>query len=166
MRVPQYLAEQHVCFETLVHPPAFTAQKRARFLRIPGRHVIKSVVLMSGRGPVLAVLPATKHVDLAKARAALAADVRLATEEELADVFRDCERGALTPFGSLYGLTTLLDAAVPSEDLVAFEAQRHGVAIRMRCRDYELLEHPRRVSLAAEPCPARPEPRRADYGAL
>ena len=149
MRVPQYLADQHVCFETLAHPPAFTAQKRARFLRIPGRHVIKSVVLMSGRGPVLAVLPATRQVDLAKVAVALGVTVRLATEEELVDVFRDCERGALTPFGSLYGLTTLLDDSVPSDDLIVFEAQRHGVAIRMRCRDYEMLEHPRRVPLAA-----------------
>jgi hypothetical protein len=36
----------------------------------------------------------------------------------------------------------------------------------MRCRDYELLEHPRRVSLAAESRATGPEPRRADYGAL
>jgi Ala-tRNA(Pro) deacylase len=166
MRVPQYLADQHVRFETLAHPPAFTAQRRAHFLRIPGRHVIKSVVLMSGRGAVLAVLPATKHVDLAKAAAALAADVRLATEDELIDVFRDCERGALTPFGSLYGLTTLLDDGVLADDLIAFEAQRHGLAIRMRCRDYELLEHPRRVALAADPHCVRLQRRRADHGAL
>jgi Ala-tRNA(Pro) deacylase len=166
MRVPQYLADQHVRFETLAHPPAFTAHRRAHVLRIPGRHVVKSVVLMSGRGPVLAVLPATRHVDLAKVAAALACDVRLATEEELIDVFRDCERGALTPFGSLYGLTTLLDDAVPAEDLIAFEAQRHGLAIRMRCRDYELLEHPRRVPLAAEPCATRLQRHGADHGAL
>lgn len=150
MRVPQFLADQQVAFETLVHPPAFTAQKRARFLHIPGRHVIKSVVLMTGRGPMLAVLPAPKHVDLARLAQALETEVRLATEDELSELFRDCERGALTPFGRLYGLTTLLDATLKPDDLIVFEAQRHGLAIRMRCGDFVKLEQPRRMRLAAE----------------
>jgi Ala-tRNA(Pro) deacylase len=151
MRVPQFLADEHVVFETLVHPPAFTAQKRARFLHIPGRQVVKSVVLMTPRGPVLAVLPAPERVDLVKVAAVLECAVRLASEEEIVELFRDCERGALTPFGRLYGLSTLLDDGLAPDDLIVFEAQRHGVAVRMRCRDYERLEQPRRLALAARP---------------
>src|SRR4051812_40736647 len=45
MRVPLLLAEHHVPFETLHHAPAFTAQRRAHFLRIPGRQLVKSVLL-------------------------------------------------------------------------------------------------------------------------
>jgi Ala-tRNA(Pro) deacylase len=148
MLVPQFLADQHVAFETLVHPPAFTAQKRARVLHIPGRHVIKAVVLITGRGTMLAVLPAPLHVDLGKVAAALETEVRLASEDDVAEVFRDCERGALAPFGRLYGVTTLLDDSVAPEDFIVFEAQRHGLAIRMRCGDFELLEEPRRMALS------------------
>jgi len=149
MFVSQFLADQHVTFETLVHPPAFTAQKRARFLHIPGRHVVKGVVLLTGRGPVLAVLAAPRHVDLVKVARALETEVRLASEAELIELFSDCERGALTPFGRHYGLITLLDAAIAPDDLIVFEAQSHGLAIRMRCRDYERLEQPRRLPLSA-----------------
>jgi Ala-tRNA(Pro) deacylase len=149
MLVPQFLADQQVAFETLVHPPAFTAQKRARVLHIPGRHVIKAVVLITGRGTMLAVLPAPLHVDLAKVAVALETEVRLASEDDVVDVFRDCERGALTPFGRLYGLTTLLDLSLAPQDYIVFEAQRHGVAIRMRCCDFELLEQPRRMALSS-----------------
>jgi len=63
MRAPAFLAEQRVVFETIVHPPAFTAQKRARSLRVSGSHVAKSVLLHGPRGYLLAVLPATQQVD-------------------------------------------------------------------------------------------------------
>jgi Ala-tRNA(Pro) deacylase len=156
MFLSQFLADQQVAFETMIHPPAFTAQKRAKFLHISGREVVKSVVLMTGRGPVLAVLPAAWRVDLDRVRQGLETEVRLASEGEVIALFRDCERGALTPFGRLYGLSTILEAAIAADTLIVFEAQSHGIAIRMRCRDFELLEQPRRLAFAA----SAPERRR------
>lgn len=159
MFLSQFLTDQHVAFETMVHPPAFTAQKRARVLHISGWQVVKSVVLISGRGPLLAVLPAAWRVDLRRVAEALDTAVRLASEDEVIELFRDCERGALAPFGRLYGLTTLLEDALTPEAHIVFEAQSHGVAIRMRCRDFELLERPQRLAFAA--LDRRPRRRRA-----
>ncbi|MCI0683072.1 MAG: YbaK/EbsC family protein [Gemmataceae bacterium] len=150
MFLSQFLADQHVAFETMLHPPAFTAQKLAKFLHIPGRQVVKCVVLITAAGPVLAVLPAPWRVNLDRVRHGLRTDVRLAGEAEVIELFRDCERGSLTPFGRLYGLTTILEAALAPETLIVFEAQSHGVAIRMRCRDFEMLEQPRRLAFAEE----------------
>src|SRR6202140_1927041 len=82
MRVSQFLEEQHVSFETVLHPPAFTAQKRARFLHIPGRQVIKCVLLASGSGFILAILRAIDHVDLEILAKYLGAPVRLADEDD------------------------------------------------------------------------------------
>ena len=109
MFLSQFLTDQRVAFETMLHPPAFTAQKRAKFLHIPGRQVVKCVVLFSGEEPMLAVLPAPWRVDLRRVCLAMGAEVRLASEAEVIGLFRDCERGALTPFGRLYGLTTILE---------------------------------------------------------
>src|SRR5437879_4061425 len=108
MRVSEFLEEQHIAFETVLHPPAFTAQKRARFLHVPGRQVIKCVLLAKGTGFILAILRAIDHVDLESLGSQVGTPVLLADEDDLADRFRDCERGAVTPFGSLYGLWTLL----------------------------------------------------------
>jgi Ala-tRNA(Pro) deacylase len=148
MRLAQFLEEQHVAFETVLHPPAFTAQKRARFLHIPGRHVIKCVLLASGTGFILAILRSIDHVDLAILGKYLGAPVRLANEDDLADRFPDCERGAVTPFGSVYGLWTLLEESIHPEDLILFEAQQHCMAIRMKCRDFEMVEKPTRCRFA------------------
>lgn len=148
MRVAQFLMDQHVAFETMLHPPAYTAQKRAKFLHIPGRHVIKCVLLASDGGFFLAVLPGTQQVDLEALVSRLGVAVRLASEREIAEHFRDCEYGALTPFGSLYGFPTLLEDAIDPDSLIVFEAQRHAVAIRMLCRDFEMLERPTRCRFA------------------
>jgi Ala-tRNA(Pro) deacylase len=148
MRVPFFLTEQQVPYETLLHPPAFTAQKRAHYLHVPGRLLAKSVLLAGPRDYLLAVLPATHRVDTAAVGRELGGAFRLADNREMAEVFRDCEWGALAPFGTLYGLSTILDDAIDAEAWIVFEAQVHAVAIRMRCRDFERLERPRRFHFA------------------
>jgi Ala-tRNA(Pro) deacylase len=148
MRVPAFLAEQQVVFDTIYHPPAFTAQKRAKYLHVPGKRLVKSVLLRGPSAYFLAVLPATAQVDLLRLERVMEGAVRLAEREEVAEVFRDCEWGVLTPFGSLYGLATLLEDGIDPEAIIVFEAHTHGEAIRMRCRDFELLEAPRRLRFA------------------
>ncbi len=154
MRVPQFLIDQEVRFETVLHPPSFTAQKLAKHLHVSGRQVTKSVLLASDKAYYLAVLPAAMRVDLAAISEQLGVAVRLAGEHEVVRLFSDCEWGAVTPFGHLYGLTTLLDASIAPDSMMVFEAGRHVEAIRMTCRDFERLERPRRFAFA-RPMPCR-----------
>jgi Ala-tRNA(Pro) deacylase len=151
MRVTNYLADQHIAFETVLHPPAFTASKRARFLHVPGKLLAKSVLLRGPRSYLLAIVPATEYVDLEAVAGLAGGRVRLATDGEIAEVFRDCEWGVLTPFGSLYGISTLLDSSFDPEVMLVFEAHLHSLAIRLRCWDFERLEQPRRLRLCLPP---------------
>jgi Ala-tRNA(Pro) deacylase len=148
MRVLQFLSGQRVSFEPLTHPPAFTAQKRAKYLKIPGKQVAKTVLLAGPEGYLLAVLPATHHVDTEILARWLGGPVRLAEDAEIGQVFSDCEWGVVEPFGTLYGLTTILDESLTPDSWIVFEAHTHAEAIRMRCSDFERLEHPRRLGFA------------------
>jgi len=148
MRVPEFLSERSVPFETLLHPPAYTAQKRARFLHLPGRQVAKAVLLHGPDGFVLAVVPATHHIDTERIADVLGGSVRLADDDEIAKVFCDCEWGVVPPFGTLYGLPVLLDESITPDTLMVFETTTHAEAVRMLCRDFERLERPRRLALA------------------
>src|SRR5262249_21645522 len=96
-------------------------------------------------GYFLAIVPATHQVDTPALAALLGVPVRLAGDEEIARVFRDCEWGVVPPFGHLYGLSTVIDDAVDPDALIIFEWHTHGEAIRLRTRDYERLERPRRL---------------------
>jgi Ala-tRNA(Pro) deacylase len=148
MRVSHFLNEQQVPFETIVHAPAFTAQKRAHVLHLPGKQVAKAVLLAGPKAYVLAILPATHQVDTEALSIALGGPVRLAEARDVTDVFPDCEWGAVPPFGALYGLETVLDESLDVDAQIVFEGHTHGEAIRLRCRDFERLERPRRLRFA------------------
>lgn len=148
MRVADFLADQQVSCEYLLHPPAFTAQKRAKYLHVSGGRVGKCVLLRGPAGLLLAVLPASHRVDLGTLSEALGGPVRLASGRELAAAFGDCEWGVASPFGRLYGLETLLEESIPPEATLVFETHSHMEAVRIRCADFERLERPRRLHFA------------------
>jgi Ala-tRNA(Pro) deacylase len=148
MRLAQFLAEHQIVFETIYHPPAFTAQKRAKYLHVPGKQVAKAVLLAGPEEFFLAILPATAHVDTDVLARVLGGSVRIASDREVATMFRDCEWGVVPPFGTLYGLSTVIDASLDRDSLLVFEGHTHAEAIRMRCRDYEKLERPVRLAIA------------------
>lgn len=147
MRVTQYLSDQQISFEEMLHPPTYTSQKLARSLHISGRQVVKSVLLRGPGGFFIAVLPAAQRIDLSRLSAEMGS-CRLATEEELHERLGDCEWGAMMPFGRLYGMATILEASIPLDTTIVFEAQRHAVAIKMQCGDYARLERPSRLRFA------------------
>jgi Ala-tRNA(Pro) deacylase len=143
MRIDQVLSNRQIPFELLHHRPAYTANRVAQVLHIPGKDVAKTVLLRAGRGYVLAVLPATHRLDVDRVRQELREDfVEMAGEPEMDDLFPDCERGAIPPFGSMYHLPTIVDESLAQDDEIVFEAQTHEDAIRMSFRDYDAVEHP------------------------
>ena len=148
MRVADFLAERQIAFETIMHPPAFTAQKRAKYLHVPGQQVAKSVLLAGPRGVFLAILPATLHIDTDTLSRHVGGPVRLATDDEIAGVFRDCEWGVVAPFGTLYGLATVMDETLSLDALLVFDGNSHAEAIRMLGRDFEKLERPQRLAFS------------------
>jgi len=147
MRVPQYLTDHHVAFETLcIHQPT-PRKKRAHFLHIrAGKwprafswRVPKDMFWRCCRLPIRSILMRSLTLG------GRSPSGRRGNRRPL----RDCEWGALAPFGTLYGITTtLLDESLNADTLMVFESQRHALAIRMRCGDYEALEHPRRFCFA------------------
>jgi Ala-tRNA(Pro) deacylase len=143
----------------LPHPPAYTAHKRAKYLGLSGRHVAKCVLLAGPTGYLLAVLPATHQVDTTLLAERLGGPVRLANDHEIADVFRDCEWGVVPPFGARYGIATLLDDIIKPDDMIVLETHTRFEAVRLRCREFERVEKPRRLRFARRPPTDPREPR-------
>jgi len=149
MKLDDFLTNRRVPFQRLVHQPVYTANRVAQALHVPGREMAKSVLLRTGHGYVLAVLPATHHVNLEDVGECLGEErVEMASEADMDKLFPDCERGAMPPFGSMYQLPTLVDDALAEDEEIVFEGQNHSEAIRMTYRDFEEVEHPRRGHFA------------------
>src|SRR5262245_510566 len=101
MRVADFLTDHEIPFERLWHPPAYSAQKRAHYLGVPGKSVAKAVLLRGRGGFFVAVLPATRQVDLGALAQEVEGPVRLATDREVTSAFTNCEDGVTPPFGSI-----------------------------------------------------------------
>src|SRR5690606_18754923 len=54
----------------------------------------------------------------------------------------DTEVGALPPFGSMSGITTIMDKKLQGMSELIFEGNRHDEAVRMSFAEYERLEKP------------------------
>lgn len=133
----QFLHEAHVPYSVVPHRPAFTAQEDAAAVHVPGRDWAKVVVCIIDGRPVEAVVPAPLAVNLADlVDLAGGTEIRLATEEELARLFPDCEPGAMPPFGPLYGQQVFVDVELAGEPQLVFDAGSHVEAIVMRWPDF------------------------------
>jgi len=143
MNVQQFLQDRHIPFRALAHAPTYDAQHLADVMDVPGREVAKTVLLRADDGFALAVLPATRTVNMAAAAGALGAQhVELASEGECGERFADCELGALPPFGSQYGLRVMMDRSLLEDDEIVFEGNSHREALRMKLKDYQTIEQP------------------------
>ncbi len=142
-RLEQYLREQQVEYTHHTHPPTYTARETARAEHIPEHRFAKAVVFSSEEGYAMAVLPADYVVDLQELRAALGLQrVRLATEAELAELFADCELGAMPPLGNLYQMPTYLESSLLEEEVIGFHAGTHRDVVYMRMADFRRLTEP------------------------
>lgn len=145
MKVQTFLHDRHVNFEMLRHDETFDSQHLAEAIHVSGRRVAKTVLLRMDHGYqyAVAILPATHLIDLDAVGQILGgAKMELATELEIAQCCPDCEMGVLPPFGSMYGLETIMDESLRDAPQLVFEGNTHQEAIRMAGEDFIRLEHP------------------------
>jgi len=151
-RLRSFLDSHQAEYSTTTHSKAFTAREVAVAEHLPAREVAKTVVVFGDGEYHMIVIPANKLVDFQEVRLALGlSQVRLATEDELAKLFPDCELGAMPPVGGVYGFAVYLDSSLAAEDTIAFNGGTHREVIHMRTADYRRLAQPTIVSLAREP---------------
>jgi Ala-tRNA(Pro) deacylase len=116
----------------------------AQSAHVSGNHVAKGVMMRAGDDYLLAVLPASRHIDMARLSRSLGCDVRLLTEAEAAMSFPDCEFGAIPPLGEAYGLATIVDDAILCDGMmddeeIFFEGGDHRTLIAIEARDWRRM---------------------------
>src|SRR6056297_1040663 len=142
-KLTDYLDENGKKYVIVKHSEAFTAQEVAASAHIPGKDMVKSVMVKADGDIKMVVLPSTHDVDFNSIREALSADeVELASEEEFENLFPDSELGAMPPFGNFYDIDTLVAESLTGDDIIAFNAGNHKEVIKMAYSDYEELVQP------------------------
>lgn len=139
MTVRQYLADNHIKFDTLTHPETPSMSRTAQACHVSGDCVAKAVVVKNEDSFVLAVIPASRHLRLAKLRERLRRPCGLATEAEITTLFPDCEVGAVPAVGDAYGLETLVDESLDDQSDIYFEGGDHRTLVHITSAQFRTL---------------------------
>ena len=151
-RICDFLAGSGMSYSVATHARAYTAQQVAEASHVPGTYMAKTVIVWIDDQLAMAVIPATRSLDLNALRSQTGArHVRLADESEFVNLFTDCQLGTAPPFGNLFGMRTLVDLKLALQDSIAFNAGTHTEVIRMRYGDYSSLVRPLVLHISAEP---------------
>ena len=124
--IHNYLLQKGIEYDVIRHARALTAEEIAHTAHIPAKEIAKTVVLRIDGILALAVLHANERVDLERLGEYLGTnDIQLCSEEELEELFPDCELGAMPPFGDLYRMPVIVSESVASSDRIVCNAGTH-----------------------------------------
>ncbi|MGP1676667.1 MAG: aminoacyl-tRNA deacylase [Burkholderiales bacterium] len=151
MKLSDYLKANQVEYEVLNHSHSGNSMQTARASNVPAHCVAKAVVLEDDTHTVMAVLPASRRLQLRELQASSGPALRLATEAELKGLFVDCEPGAVPPVGVVYGMETILDDSLMEQPETYFEAGDHETLVHMKTRDFiDLMKGARHMAFSAQ----------------
>lgn len=143
VKLKKFLDEEQVKYQVIHHSLAYTALEIAQAAKISGYEIAKTVMLNADGKMIMVVLPARYKLDLDLVKKACRAHLlSIATEQEFAEYFPDCEIGAMPPFGHLYHLPVFAAKELAEDQNIAFNAGSHLEVIKMAYADYEKLEKP------------------------
>ena len=142
-KLKQFLMQQKIKAKVLKHEKAYTAQEVAAAQHVPGKQMVKSVLVKTNKGFILAVLPAIHLIDFAKLKkVAKVSQVSLGNEKDIAKAMPGFEVGAAPPFGALFELPMVVDKALSEDVEIVFNAGTHTDSIKMRYADYAKVVKP------------------------
>jgi Ala-tRNA(Pro) deacylase len=142
-KLKEYLDKNEAVYKVSTHQEVYTAQEVAATLHVPGKDIVKVVIVKTEGKFIMAVLPADHKVNVDKLRTVLRdPEARLATEGEFKGLFPDCDVGAMPPFGNLYNVGVYVDKSLAEDEEIVFQAGSHVETVKMKYRDFDRLVGP------------------------
>lgn len=142
-RIEQLLRDAGVPYQITEHEAVFTSDEAARVRGTRPEEGAKALVVKADADRYYhVVISGNLRVDNARLRQIVGTRrVRFANDEELLNL-TGCVRGAVPPFGNLFGLPVLMDESLQRCDQIAFNAGSNTVSIVMRREDFERIVQP------------------------
>jgi Ala-tRNA(Pro) deacylase len=139
LTLKQYLEDHKIDYEVMSHKKTGCSSLTAEASHVPGDCLAKGVILRKDGGYLMAIVPASRHVALAEVGHRLDQPVGLASEEEIAELFPDCEAGAVPAMAEAYGLECMVDESLDELKDVYIEGGDHRSVVHLKGRQFRKL---------------------------
>jgi Ala-tRNA(Pro) deacylase len=137
--VQNYLKENSIKYDILHHAYTSTSMGTAQSSGISGEAIAKSVVLEDDDGYIMAVIPATHHIELGQLGHQLHRHLGLATERELSELFNDCDLGAIPAIGQAYDMDVVVEDSLLNRADIYFESGDHTDLIHITGQEFQRI---------------------------
>jgi Ala-tRNA(Pro) deacylase len=139
-----YLEENRVRYEVGYHERVYTSQEIAAAMHVPGRELVKVVMVKADGNMVMLALPASYRVETKKLKKALQCKkLQIAKERDFEELFPDREVGAMPPFGNLYHIEVWVGQVLTEDEMIVFRAGSHVETLKIKYDDYARLVNPK-----------------------
>jgi Ala-tRNA(Pro) deacylase len=135
----RHLEDHQVSFDVLAHERTLHSLATAKAGSVPEDNLAKAILIRKQDGFLLAIVPASRNVALDALGRWLKQPVCLATEEDVAAIFDDCEPGAVPPIADAFGLPAVMDEHLEGLSHIYFEGGDHCTLVHLRGGDFRRL---------------------------
>ena len=141
-RIENWLNGQSIEFGVLRHAPVFTSAEAAAVRGVALASGAKALICKADGQFVFFVVPADRKLASKPVRSRKGwKSFRFADRDEVL-ALTGLAPGAIPPFGSLFGLTTLCDERLGEQPVINFNAGDHAISISMSFEDFVRAERP------------------------
>ena len=139
LTLQEYLDDHHVPYDVMLHKRTKCAFDTARATHVPGERLAKAVVLTREGGFVVAVVPATARVRLDVIERMLQCHVQLANEDEISELFPDCELGAIPSIPEAYAVDAFVDESFDKQPDIYLEGGDHRSLVHVTAEAFRSI---------------------------
>ncbi len=140
---------ESVDFRVLDQVPADASDEALRAHGIAPEAHAKALLLKDSQGFVLTVMPATSDVDVDFWCQELHRELEPAGDDDLDELFCDCELGSVPPIGPWYRVPTIVEASLCERPKVFFDGGESRTLVRVSGRGFaKLLKDAERLELS------------------
>jgi Ala-tRNA(Pro) deacylase len=139
-RLNQYLNAHNIHYDLLSHQHTFSSLGTAIAARTPLANIAKAVLLKDHEDrKLMAILPANHKVSLSALNDELNASFHLMKEQEVYELFKDCDHGAVPPVGDAYDVNMIYEERLARLNDLYLEAGDHETLIHLNHENFMRL---------------------------
>lgn len=135
-KILSYLDRVKAVYKPVRHKTVYTAYDAAQTLGAKLGEIAKTLVVRADKFYLLAVLPASRNLDLGKLKKLVRAKkIEIAKENVMKKIFK-VKPGAVTPFGEIYKIPVYVDRAMMRAKKVIAGAGTHEDSVVMSAKNF------------------------------
>lgn len=139
LTLQEYLDDSHIAYEVTSHKKTACSAQTAEVTHVPADQLAKGVIVKWDDFFVLAVLPASRRLDMDRLQKVIGEPVTLASEQEVGMLFPDCKTGAVPVIGPAYKIASIVDWRLEDQDEVYFEGGDHRCLVHVNGVQFDHL---------------------------